>query len=177
MLISAVEQSDLCIYIHTHTHTHTQTQETWIRSLGQVDPLEKEMATHSSILAWKTPWIEEPGGLQSMSWQRAGHNWATDHALKFILVHIYTYTFFFIFLSIITYLGVLKVLSDSVFHLVSLSVVDWLLCLQIFATFSHLHRGSWEWINETLSQFPFPDAPDEQQLITGSLCALSYNRI
>ena len=40
-------------------------QETWIRSLGGEDPLEKEMATHSSILAWKIPWTEEPGGLQS----------------------------------------------------------------------------------------------------------------
>ena len=41
-------------------------QETWVRSLGREDPLEKEMATHSSILAWKIPWAEEPGGLQSM---------------------------------------------------------------------------------------------------------------
>ena len=41
-------------------------QETWVRSLGQEDPLEKEMATHSSILAWRIPWLEEPGGLQSV---------------------------------------------------------------------------------------------------------------
>ena len=41
-------------------------QETWARSLGWEDPLEKEMATHSSILAWESPWTEEPGGLQSM---------------------------------------------------------------------------------------------------------------
>ena len=40
-------------------------QETWVQSLGQEDPLEKEMATHSSILAWRIPWTEEPGGLQS----------------------------------------------------------------------------------------------------------------
>ena len=40
-------------------------QETWVRSLGQEDPLEKEMTTHSSILAWRIPWTEEPGGLQS----------------------------------------------------------------------------------------------------------------
>ena len=45
-------------------------QETWIRSLGQEDPLEKEMATHYSILAWEIPWTEEPGGLQSMGLQR-----------------------------------------------------------------------------------------------------------
>ena len=45
--------------------------------LGQEDPLEKEMATHSSILAWRIPWIKEPDGLQSMELQRIGHNWAT----------------------------------------------------------------------------------------------------
>ena len=49
-------------------------QETWVRSLGREDPLEKEMATHSSILAWRIPWTEEPGGLQSMGSQRVGHN-------------------------------------------------------------------------------------------------------
>ena len=43
-----------------------ETQETWVQSLGQEDPLEEEMATHSSILAWKFPWTEEPCGLQSM---------------------------------------------------------------------------------------------------------------
>jgi len=45
-------------------------QMTWVQSLGQEDPLEKEMATHFSILAWKTPWMEEPGRLQSMGSQR-----------------------------------------------------------------------------------------------------------
>ena len=48
--------------------------ETRVRSLGQDDPLEKEMATHSSILAWKIPWTEEPGGLQSMGSPRVGHD-------------------------------------------------------------------------------------------------------
>ena len=48
--------------------------ETWVRSLGQEDPLEKEMATHSSILAWRIPWREEPGRLQSMGSQRVGHD-------------------------------------------------------------------------------------------------------
>ena len=47
--------------------------ETRVQSLGSEDPLEKEMATHSSILAWKIPWIEEPGGLQSMRSQRVRH--------------------------------------------------------------------------------------------------------
>ena len=49
-------------------------QETWIRSLGREDPLEKEMSTHSSILAWKIPWTEELGGLQSMGSQRVRHD-------------------------------------------------------------------------------------------------------
>ena len=53
-------------------------QETWVRSLGQEDPLEKEMATHSSVLAWRIPWTEEPGGLQSTGSQRVGHDWATS---------------------------------------------------------------------------------------------------
>ena len=49
-------------------------REAWVPSLGQEDPLKKEMATHSSILAWKIPWTEEPGGLQSMGLQRVGHD-------------------------------------------------------------------------------------------------------
>ena len=49
-------------------------QETQVQSLGQEDPLEKGMATHSSILAWRIPWTEEPSGLQSIGLQRVGHN-------------------------------------------------------------------------------------------------------
>ena len=49
-------------------------QETWVQSLGWEDPLEEGMATYSSILAWRIPWTEEPGRLQSMESQRAGHN-------------------------------------------------------------------------------------------------------
>ena len=48
--------------------------ETWVRSLGREDPLEKEMATHSSTFAWKIPWMEEPGRLQSVGLQRVGDN-------------------------------------------------------------------------------------------------------
>ena len=51
-----------------------QCLETWIQSLGQEDPLEKGLATHSSILAWRILWIDEPGGLQSMGSQRVRHN-------------------------------------------------------------------------------------------------------
>ena len=55
--------------------------ETWVLFLGQEDPLEKGMATHSSILAWRIPWTEEPGGLQSMGSLRGGHDWATSLSL------------------------------------------------------------------------------------------------
>ena len=57
-----------------------------VRSPGQGDPLEKEMATHSSVLAWRVPWTEEPGGLQSVRSQRVGHDLVTKQQQ-----HIYTY--------------------------------------------------------------------------------------
>ena len=53
-------------------------QETQVQSLGQEDAIEKGMATHSSILAWRIPWTEEPGELQSMGSPRVGHDWATN---------------------------------------------------------------------------------------------------
>ena len=52
-------------------------QDTWFQPLGQEDPLERRMGSHSSILAWRIPWTEEPGGLQFISSQRVGHDWAT----------------------------------------------------------------------------------------------------
>ena len=56
-------------------------KETWVQSLGGEDPLEKEMATHSSILAWEIPWTEESGGQQSVGSQRVGHKSATKQQL------------------------------------------------------------------------------------------------
>ena len=77
----------ICIYtshihIYLHTHTHTAKQETRVWSLGREAPLEKEMATHPSILAWRIPWTEEPGGLQSTGPQRVGHDLATKEQQK-----------------------------------------------------------------------------------------------
>ena len=60
-------------------------QETWVRSLGWEDPLEKEMAAHSSILAWKSPWTAEPDRLPSMGSQRVGHDWVTSLSLSLLL--------------------------------------------------------------------------------------------
>ena len=52
-------------------------QERWVQSLGREDPLEEEMATHSSVPAWRIPWTEEPAGLQLMGSQRGRHDWGT----------------------------------------------------------------------------------------------------
>ena len=74
-------------------------QETWVRSLGREDPLEKEMVNHSSILAWRIPWTEKPGRLQSMGSQRVGHDWATSpsplYIGKEVCMHIYIYLFIY----------------------------------------------------------------------------------
>ena len=65
-------------------------RETWVQSLGQEDPLEKEMATHFSIFAWRIPWMEEPGGLQFMGSQRVRHDWATSFHFTSLLWGSYT---------------------------------------------------------------------------------------
>ena len=68
-----------------------ETQEVWIQTLGG-DPLEKEMAPHSSVLAWRIPWTEEPGGLQSMGSHRVGHDWAgsTGHRAAVLAAALFT---------------------------------------------------------------------------------------
>ena len=76
-----------CVILHKPTMASLVAQtvknlpamwETWVWWQGWEDPLEKGMATHSSILAWRIPWTEEPGGLQSIELQRAGHDWVTN---------------------------------------------------------------------------------------------------
>ena len=81
---SGIYPKELIIYIPSDGVTSllrvknpSTMQETWVWSLGQEDSLEKGMAPHSSILAWRIPWTEEPGGLQSGS-QRVGHKWVTN---------------------------------------------------------------------------------------------------
>ena len=69
-------------------------QETQVRSLGREDPLEKEMATHSSLLAWRIPWIKELGGLQFMGPQRVGQNLATQQPCSHQDVHINVHNIF-----------------------------------------------------------------------------------
>ena len=70
-------------------------QEIWVQSLGWEDPLEKGMATHFSILAWKIPWAEEPGRLQSMGLQRIRHNWVTNTFFQEIVVQSLCCVWFF----------------------------------------------------------------------------------
>ena len=67
-------------------------RETWVRSLGWEDPLEKEMAICSSTIAWKIPWTEEPGRLQSMGSQGVRSNLATEHARVRARAHTHTHT-------------------------------------------------------------------------------------
>ena len=59
-----------------------ETQQTWVQSLGWEEPLEEEMATYSSVIAWEILWIEEPGGLQFMESLRVRHNLATAHMVN-----------------------------------------------------------------------------------------------
>ena len=79
-------QWKLCIDIFGYMYLLSAMWETWIWSLAWEDPLEKEMATHSSILAWRIPWMEEPGGLQSMGSQRVRHDWETSLSLLFLWI-------------------------------------------------------------------------------------------
>ena len=82
-------QSHFWTSLVAQTVKHLPTKwETWVRSLGREDSLEKEMATHSSILAWNIPWMEEPGRLRSMGLQRVRHNWATSPYLTSPWMHI-----------------------------------------------------------------------------------------
>ena len=73
-LLTLILDTSLASLVAQRVKRLPEMYETWVRSLGQEDPLEKEMATHSSTLAWKTPLTEEPGGLQSMGSQRVGHD-------------------------------------------------------------------------------------------------------
>ena len=78
--------------------------ETGVRSLGGEDPLEKEMAPHSCTLAWKIPWMEDPGRLQSMGSQRAGHDCATSLSLYLIFILLYLEKDLFFTTSLTTHL-------------------------------------------------------------------------
>ena len=73
MISVHLKRSQASLVVQTVKHLPA-VRETWVRSLGWEDPLEKEIATHSSTIAWKIPWTEEPGRLQSVGSQRVGHD-------------------------------------------------------------------------------------------------------
>ena len=96
-------------------------RETQVQSLGWKDPLKKGVAIHSSILAWRTPWAEEPGGLQSMGLQRVGHDWATN-----------TFTFTLVRYGLGLGLTTRAVLTESFI---------WALCINTFGNLCTLNSG------------------------------------
>ena len=98
-------------------------QETWVRSLDWQDSLEKRMATHSSILAWRIPWTEKPGGVQSTGSPRVRNYWVTD-----------TFFFHFIFINLKLLFIMFIVPRFSQFSLVQFSSVHSLSCVRLFAT-------------------------------------------
>ena len=79
--LKAVAINDWACLVAQKVNNLPAVQETRVRSLGWENPLEKEMATCSSILAWEIPWTEEPGGLQSMGSQRVRHDWGTNTSI------------------------------------------------------------------------------------------------
>ena len=84
-----------------------ETQKTWVLSLGWESPLEKEMATHFSILAWEILWTEEPGGLQSMGLQTVGHDLSTNQQQSQMLPRHYLAAYVLSILKILSVLGYL----------------------------------------------------------------------
>ena len=117
-------------------------RETWVRSLGREDPLEEGMATHSSILAWRIPWTEEPGGLQSTGSKRVGHNWATSLSLSFQDTHSLTIQSSWSVLKVYRKIKTFATLVPSLYS-------EGHSCL-VFASFS------WEPLFSTLSSYVFP---------------------
>ena len=119
-------------------------QETQVQILGQEAPLEEEMATHSSMLAWKIPWTEEPGGLYSMELQRVRHNWMTNTHLHMIPYSTLTYysmgliyclhIFFFFHLSVCYSDWVVSMILSSSLLIHSSALFSWLFIA--FAQFS-----------------------------------------
>jgi len=86
-------------------------QEIQVQPLGPEEPLEEGMASHSSILAWRIPWAEEPGGLQSLGSQRVEHDWVTKHTHTHTHTHTHRHRIFFIHSSTNGHLGCLHILA------------------------------------------------------------------
>ena len=119
-------------------------QESGIRSLGQEDPLEKGMATLSTALAWRIPWTEEPGGLQSMESQSVGHDWLTSLSLfTFQYSIVYMYHIFLIHSSVNGYLGYL--MSQVGFSKHDIKCVNGVMCSPLGVHKHFLWKAVWGW--------------------------------
>ena len=124
-------------------------QEIWkvqVWFLGQEDPLEKEMAIHSSILAWRIPWSEEPGGLQSLGSQRVGHDWAGVGWWKNQAI---SFSFFQYFVYLFTYLAALV----SLHHMDFSSCCSWAFWLWHMV---YLLHNMWDFSSLTRDQTHIP---------------------
>ena len=130
-------------------------QETWVRSLGWEDPLEKRIATHSSVLAWIISWTEEPGGLQSMESQRVRHNWVTNTFTFHLLFLHWDFFFFFLFICFkricnccgsIFMIAALKSLLDNpnIWFTLVLVSVDWTFSIKLW--FPGFYYDGWFFI-------------------------------
>ena len=105
-------------------------QESWVQSLVWEDPLEKGIATHSSILAWRIPWTWEPGGLQSMGLQRVGHNWVNTLCL-FVAESLF---FFFLLNNILSFGCTTVYISIQLLKDIMVAVKFWQLCIKLLYT-------------------------------------------
>ena len=113
--------------------------ETRVRSLGRLDPLKKEIATHSSTPAWRIPWTEEPGRLQTMRLQRVRHNWATFFSFFFFLLSSYaSITAYFNSVYSLPLLLSLLDVSYVKYHNVLQKIVHMPLILKFFPVYSPL---------------------------------------
>ena len=149
-----------------------ETQETWIQSLGWEDPLEEEMAIHSSTLAWKIPGIEEPGRLQSMGSQRVGHDWVTEqkgteqmannveHLFHVLIGHLYIF-----FWKVST-----QILCP---FLICLSFYYWVVCVCVLSRFSRVWLFVIPWTTACLA--PLSMGFSRQEYWSGLPCPPSGN--
>ena len=118
-----IRHAYLYVYVYTHmgflvaqtAKSLPAMQETWVGSLGQEDCLEKEMATHSNILAWKTPWTEEPGGLQSAGLQRVRHDLPTSLSRTHMYACMYVCTHTFICVCVCICVGIYVYIHISIY--------------------------------------------------------------
>ena len=146
-------------------------QETWAWFLGREDPLEREMATHSSIFAWRIPWTEKPRGLQSMGSQRVRHDWATEQQQSSYLYGVCHYLPWHI--SLCTYcllpLSKYKCLMDS--KLASLTAVSPAARANLALIRHSVNRCYMnKWMNEWGSQVLNPELPESKA------CAINNKR-